>query len=255
MNRRQLVERLRAAGLHFIATLAVTLVAAAIIFWVWFPSPFAEMLGGFKLFALIAVCDLVLGPLISLVIYNTRKPARELVTDYMVIGCVQLAALGYGMWVVAQTRPVVVSYTAGRVDVVQASQIADADLKAAKAPYNSLSWTGPIQVLTVLPTDQKLVLEITETAVAGGRDFHNVPSLYRPYAEAVTEVIRAAKPIDKLLEKAGKDKAIVDAAMTKLGKSASDVRWLHVKHRTGFWVALVDAKTAEILAYLPLDVN
>jgi hypothetical protein len=255
MNRRQLAERLRAAGLHFIATLAVTLVAAAIIFWVWFPSPFAEMLGGFKLFALIATCDLVLGPLISLVIYNTRKPSRELVLDYLVIGCVQLAALGYGMWVVAQTRPVVVSYTAGRVDVVQASQIADADLQAAKAPYNSLSWTGPIQVLTVIPKDQKLVLEITETAMAGGRDFHNVPSLYRPYSEGVPEVAKAAQPLEKLLEKAGKDKALVDAAMTKLGKSASDVRWLHVKHRTGFWVALVDATTAEILAYLPLDVN
>jgi hypothetical protein len=248
-------EKLVAAGIHFGLTLVVACAAAAIIFFVWFPAPFAEMLGGFKLFFLVAGCDLVLGPLMTFVAYNRKKTRLALGVDYTTIALLQLAALGYGMWVVAQTRPVVVSYTAGRVDVVQASQIADTDLLAAKAPYNSLSWTGPIQVLTVIPKDQKLVLEITETAMAGGRDFHNVPSLYRPYSEGVPEVAKAAQPLEKLLEKAGKDKALVDAAMTKLGKSASDVRWLHVKHRTGFWVALVDATTAEILAYLPLDVN
>ena len=87
-------------------------IAAALIFLVWFPAPFATMVGGTELFMLVVGCDLVLGPLLSLVIYDPRKTRLALVIDYSIVGAVQLATLIYGVYIVAGTRPVYVAFNA-----------------------------------------------------------------------------------------------------------------------------------------------
>ena len=66
-------EKFRAFFIHFLATTALGACAAALIFLVWFPHPFATMIGGTELFVLVMGCDLVLGPLMSLVICSKPK--------------------------------------------------------------------------------------------------------------------------------------------------------------------------------------
>ena len=41
-------ERFIAAGIHFLVTLALAGLAAALIFYVWFPGAMADMVGGTK---------------------------------------------------------------------------------------------------------------------------------------------------------------------------------------------------------------
>src|SRR4051794_15319474 len=136
-------EKVLAFAIHFLATAALGACAAALIFLAWFPHPFATMIGGTELFMLVVGCDLALGPLISLVIYNSRKSRRELLVDYTVVGIIQLAALGYGVYVVAGTRPVYVAFSADRLEVVTARDISDTELAAAPPEYRALSLTGP----------------------------------------------------------------------------------------------------------------
>ena len=71
-------EKFVATGIHFLVTLGFAACAAALIFLVWYPDPFETMIGGTELFLLVVGCDLALGPLISLVIYNSRKSRRAL---------------------------------------------------------------------------------------------------------------------------------------------------------------------------------
>ena len=111
-------DKLLAFGVHFIATALLAAAAAALIFLVWFPAPFDEMVGGAKLFVLVVGCDLALGPLISLVIYNRAKSRRQLVIDYTIVAVVQLAAMSYGVWVMAASRPVYVAFSTDRLEVV-----------------------------------------------------------------------------------------------------------------------------------------
>ena len=66
-------DKLMAFGVHFIATALLAAAAAMLFFGIWFPSPFNEMIGGTELFELVVGCDLALGPLISLVIFNRGK--------------------------------------------------------------------------------------------------------------------------------------------------------------------------------------
>ncbi len=98
------------------------------MFLIWFPDPFQEMLGGTRLFVILVLCDLGLGPLTSFIIYSSKKSRRALLFDYAVVGSIQLAAFIYGLYAVANTRPVYIVSVGDRIEVVSAGEIDDADL-------------------------------------------------------------------------------------------------------------------------------
>jgi hypothetical protein len=125
-------EKFRAFSIHFATTLVVAAAAAALIFLVWYPPPFGTMVGGLKLFILITGIDLALGPLVSLVIYDSRKSRRALVFDYTVIAILQIGALIYGIYSVSQARPAYVAFVKDRIEVIAAGEIAERDRQEAK---------------------------------------------------------------------------------------------------------------------------
>src|SRR3954469_17436699 len=180
-------EKLRAFVIHFLVTATLGACAAALIFLVWFPRPFATMIGGTELFLLVVGCDLVLGPLVSLVVYDSRKSRRALLVDYGTIGVLQLAALIYGVYVVAGTRPVYVAFDGDRFEIVAARDIRDAELAAARSPgYRSLPLTGPRFINVVVPpADHNDALF---EALAGNEE-HQRPKFYLPFESGI-EAIR-----------------------------------------------------------------
>lgn len=244
-------EKFIAAAIHFLATLALAACAAALIFLVWFPHPFATMIGGTKLFLLVVGCDLTLGPLLSLVIYNSGKSRRELITDYSIIGAVQIAALVYGVFILAGTRPVYVAFSKDRLEVVSARDISDAELAAAKAPvYGSLPLTGPRFVAIEVPAAEQQDAMFQSLT---GNEEHMRPRFYAPYESQLEQIRARAKTLDEL-EKAHPDsKPLIEAATARLTVPVARVRWLPVHHRKGFWTALIDTESGMPLRYVDLD--
>ncbi|GFE83335.1 fimb protein [Steroidobacter agaridevorans] len=242
-------EKFRALLLHFLVTAAVAAVAAAVIFFVWFPDPFQAMMGGTKLFLLISACDLALGPLISLVIYNSKKSRRELITDYSIVGAVQLAALVYGVLSIADARPVYVAFVGTRFEVVAASDLTDENLQAGRDPYRTRPKWGPELIATQMPTDVKERNDLLFSALAG-KDIQAQPRYYVPYETAKEELKRRAQPMEALYKHHPEAKQLVQAA--KLAVPESELRWLPIQGR-GFWTVLLDANGGPPLAYLPLD--
>ena len=244
-------ERFLAFAIHFVLTLALAACAAALIFIVWFPDPFQTMVGGTKLFELVVVCDLVLGPLISLVIYDSTKSRRELVMDYSVIGAIQLAAMIYGVYIVAGTRPVYVAFNQDRIEVVTAREIGDKELAAARDPaYADLPFDGPrLVAVRVPPEDQQDALF---QSVAGNEE-HQRPKFFAPYRTALADIRRRAKPVAALVAKFPAAAPLLDDAMRELPIPAERVRWLPVRHRQGFWTALIDNEDGRPVAYVAFD--
>jgi hypothetical protein len=242
-------EKFRAMALHFLVTLAMAAAAAAVIFLVWFPDPFQAMLGGVKFFVLISVVDLVLGPLISLVIYNSKKPRRELIIDYTIVGIVQIAAFIYGIVAIEQARPVYIAFVVDRFEVVRAGDLSDEDLAAAKDPYRTLPMAGPVLIGTEFPTDPKLKDELLMSAI-GGKDIHRYPSYYAPYATSQEKIKKQAQPLEVLYKRRPEAKQMVADAHLKLPES--ELRWVPILGKT-FWTVLLDANGGPPLAYLPID--
>jgi len=246
-------ERIVAATIHFAITLLVAGLAAALIFFVWFPGAMATLVGGAKLFFIVTGCDVILGPLISLVIYNSKKPRKELIIDYSVIGLVQLVALVYGVSVVAASRPVFVAFDGDRLEIVTAIELEESDLLAGMAPeFRSKSWIGPRLVSIEEPTDLKEKQTLLFSAIAG-KDGYLMPKYYRAYDTAREQILKKSQSLEVLLKDSKDAKPIIEDAIASTDKPPSDLRWLLVHHRFGFAVALIDAQSGEPLEYAVVD--
>jgi hypothetical protein len=243
-------EKFRAFAWHFLVTLTLAIAAAVIIFWVWYPDPFQSMLGGTKFFLLVTGCDLALGPLISLVIYNSKKSRRELVMDYSIVGVVQLAAFVYGVMSMAGARPIYVAFAVDRFDVVLANELADEDLQNAQDAYRTRPKLGPLLIGAKLPTDIEERNNLVFSALEG-KDVQRFPRYYVPYEACVEDIKKRAQPLADLERRHPEARQLI--AEEKLDLPVERLRWLPIGSPKGFWTVLLDIETGRPLTYIPVD--
>ncbi len=249
------LAKIKAFSLHFVVTALVAVLAAWLVFALWYPAPFAEMMGGMKLFVLVVACDLALGPLMSLVIYNPKKKRKELLTDYAVVVAVQLAALAYGLNTVAQARPAFLVFAVDRYTVVSAGELPASEREKAVRPewQKSSLLAGYQTVYALRPTDPDASFDLIMSALGGGRDVQHIVENYRPVAEHLGDVLHAAQPVAVLRERHAAQAAAIDAAVAKSGKAEQALRWLPVQAGTVFWTALIDMLTGMPVAWVNVD--
>ena len=106
LSRELLKTKLIATGVHLLMSIAVFIVLAYLIYYVWYPQPYYSVDGGWQGMRLVAAVDLVLGPLITFLIFNLNKSRREIVFDLVIILTIQFGALGYGVVTTYNQRPV-----------------------------------------------------------------------------------------------------------------------------------------------------
>lgn len=247
----QFGQRLRAALVHLLLSLAVAALAALLVFAVWYPMPYRQISGGRELFLLVVAVDVAIGPLITFAVFDRRKPRAELMRDMAVVVALQVAALGYGLHTVAQARPAVVALEVDRLRVVRAIDLAQADFTAAPPALASLSWTGPRLLATRRP-DASERLEAIDRGLAG-EDVGMRPKFWLPPEQTSEALARAAKPFEPLLKRQPAREAEVREAIAATGRPAEQVGYLPLLARQTGWSALVDRRSGEILGYLPID--
>lgn len=96
-------SKIKAFAYHFLLSAIIMLMTAGIIFYLWYPKPFYQMFGVSTIFMLMLGIDLILGPLLTFIVY--KKGKKTLKTDLAIIGLLQLVAFGWGMWNIAIARP------------------------------------------------------------------------------------------------------------------------------------------------------
>ncbi len=245
-------ERFRASGIHLTICMAVAAMAGALVFGLWYPYPYREISGGRELFLLIAIVDVIIGPLITLAVFNTRKPRRELRLDLAVIGLLQIAALSYGLWTVALARPVHLVFEVDRFRVVHAVDVPEELLSRPRTAVQSFPWSGPT-LLAVRPF-RSATEEVDATLAAiQGLELAARPDLWQPYETARGAVLRAAKPVAQLKTRFPLKDAQIDAVLKAMGRDPARTAWLPMVGRKNFWTAFVDPATAQVVGFMPLD--
>ncbi|HTU67832.1 MAG TPA: TfpX/TfpZ family type IV pilin accessory protein [Steroidobacteraceae bacterium] len=243
-------DKLLAFGVHFIATAVLAAIAAALIFLVWYPHPFELMVRGLELFTLVVGCDLALGPLLSFVVFNRSKTWRALAIDYTVIGIVQIAGMVYGVYTVAESRPVYVAFTVDRYEVVAARDLKETELAAAAPAYRSIPLGGPRYVGVRVPEkerDQELMDEL-----AGNPPFAR-PKWYVDVASLLPDILERAKTIEELEHKHPDAKAGTEEALADVKVPRDRLRWVPISTRAGFWTAFIDTADGLPVAWLNFD--
>lgn len=135
--------RLLCFGSHLLVSSIIALFSVFLVFWLWYPSPLDKALGVANIFLLLLCIDVIVGPLLTLMVAKQGK--RTLKMDLLTIGVIQLAALIYGLNIVAQGRPVWVVYDSGRFEVVQAYEAVIDPTEISASTFN-LGLKGPVWV-------------------------------------------------------------------------------------------------------------
>ena len=239
---------------HLAGSVLVAGAAAVVVFKLWYAGPYAAILGGLQLFLLVVTVDIVTGPLLTLVLFDPRKSKRELSFDLGLVAVLQLAALVYGMSTVWQARPVYLIFEVDRFRVITYADI-DPKRWAQKPPeIEPPGWLGPktISVRVAQPGDADYLNQV-ELAVSG-LDAAFQPDRWLPYENAKTLAAENARPLAGLVSKHPAAETHIEQIINTTGNTADELLWVPVQSRKlSNWVALLDAKTLGVVAFLPFD--
>ena len=245
-------RRFKASALHLLASTVLAGLVSALVFGLWYPSPYAVVAGGTSLFFLLISVDVVMGPALTAVIAGPNKPVGEFRRDLALIVVLQLAALGYGLYSMAMARPVYLAFEVDRMRVVVAADVEAASLAEAPPALRQLPWFGPGLIAAVKPTDPAEQLKSIDLGLAGV-DLSMVPRNWRNYASQAPLVWAAAKPVDKLLARYPAIASQVAALAAANGQSPQALRYLPLMSRQVSWVTLLAEPGARVVGHLPVD--
>ena len=188
-------DRIRASGIHLGLSLLIAALAGGLVFGLWYPYPFREISGGRELFLILVAVDVVLGPLITLAIFNRAKPWSELRRDLAIVVMLQLGALGYGMWTVFAARPVHLVFEIYRFNVAHAIDVQPELLSKTPADIEALPVTGPT-LLSLRPFRSEQEKTDATLAALQGIPLAARPDLWQSYEKGIPDVLKEAKPAE-----------------------------------------------------------
>lgn len=246
----------QAALFHFLGSVFVAVMAAVLVFLVWYPHPYGLLSGGLKLFLILVTVDVVCGPLLTLVLFSPRKPRREIITDMSLVILIQLSALGYGMHTVYQARPLFLVHEVDRFRVISLPDYNGEDVKQA---LNELSpglrprWSGGPKVVGIrTPKEGEKRKEVMLDVLMGGRDYSQRPEFYTPYdIDYKPKALAKAKPLQAFTDHYPAAWSEAADILKRANVPLEQARFLPVLHKQE-WVAVMDAQ-ARIIGFLPGD--
>lgn len=245
-------SRFRAVGVHFGLSVLVAALAATLVFAIWYPYPYREASGGRELFFLVMGVDVILGPLITLIIFNTKKSRQELRRDLAIVVLIQVAALGYGLWTVFIARPVHLVFEIDRFRVVHAIEVDQKLLPKNLAGLEVMPLSGPTLVSVRPFNSEQESFDVTVSALQGVQ-IGARPELWQSYSAGRPDVLRVARPVSQLKARFPDRVAEIDAVLDGVRRNSQTTVYLPMIGRKGFWTVFVDPVTADVLAFLPLD--
>ena len=213
--------RLTAFGLHLLGSAcALTLVLGG-LYLGWYHWPGWYLTAVTRVLLIVGLVDLGLGPTLTLIIANPEKPRRVLARDIAIIATVQLAALIYGATTLWQGRPLYYTFSANRLETVQASDIENEEIALARRENPSFAphwYSLPRWVWAPLPEDPDKAADIVKSTVfGGGQDVIDMPRYFKPWSEGLPALRKQLKKLGDIKYFSKQEQAALRARMAHLG--------------------------------------
>lgn len=241
----------KAFSIHMALSLLVFSSLVLVMFFFWFPGELFFLDGGWQGLKLVAMVDLILGPLLTLVLYKPRKP--KLLLDMSMIAAFQIAALAYGFVATYQQRTVAVVFAdRGFITLSnQAHQEANAKLSALKLTprsINDIDASTPAMLLTPAPKNFGKYLE---ELFNGYPESHERSDQFLAIASANDAMRDSALSNEKLKEDGSYE--AVQKALKNIKYDPKDMELYSFKSRYSSGVAVFDPASKRIIDYVPID--
>ena len=251
------LSRAQAFAAHLtLSLLAFSALVLVMLRW-WYPGELFLVDGGWEGLKLVAMVDLVLGPLLTLILYKPGKP--NLAMDMSLIAAVQIGALAYGAVTTWQQRTVAVVYAERAFTTLSASDERDAasTLRAKEVEPQGIDAlvVGSDQERRAVP-----LLLIPDPGADGFGQyladlFNDFPELYARsdkytvIADDDSRLAEHALTLDDL--GTGAQRAAVERALAKRSNGTGPIALHRFKARYADGIALYDTAEARIVDYVP----
>ena len=246
------VSRWRAAAIHLGISIGLAVAVFIGMAMIWYPAPYFDVSGGKSLLMLLMAVDVVLGPLITLIIFNPLK--KSLKFDLAVVALIQGAALAYGTSVIFQARPAYTVFVKDRFHIVSANDIEDEYREKATDPqFRSLPLTGPQIVAATEVTSNADEKELVTISDIIGSGVQSLPQYYKPYLDYTKIVLAQAQPLASLRSSKPQFADAVEQRLKEQNFSVERVALVPVHAKTQQLTAIIDNKTAEVLAIFQIS--
>ena len=109
-----------------LSTIILLVLSVGLILWLY-PDFYFSANGGWHIFKVVIAVDLILGPLLTLILFNPKKSSRELTLDLCLIAIIQITALGYGAHVLYKERPAYLVFAVDQFFIITPSEVSFED--------------------------------------------------------------------------------------------------------------------------------
>lgn len=169
-------KRLKFFLCHLSISLFIALLVVGLVFFIWYPSPLATAVGVTKIFLMLLVIDVVIGPILGVLVYKEGKSSLKF--DLTVIIAIQISALLYGIYSIEQGRPAWLVYNVDRFELVRKNEIVDQNINQAQPQFQHPSWLKPKFVATEFAKDTHQRSDDMFAEVLGGISIAQRPERY-----------------------------------------------------------------------------
>lgn len=243
-------SKLKATTIHLGLSLVIFAVALYLIVFQWYPGFLFRSDGGWQGLRLMAGVDLVLGPLLTFIIFNPTKTRRELTVDFSFIGLAQTAALIWGFYAVHEERPVALVHWDKTFYPITVKS-----LRAQNKTLDDLDTFGeqnPRLIFAKPPEDTDSGLQLFLNSFTGDLAEYEQFQLFQPLVPYFKVVAEKQQDITKLVQRRPE---IATAWQALKWVKASDGReWVYVPFRGKYEDrVLVFSGQGELLGALPAD--
>ena len=250
-------NRYFAALTHLCISMAVFSLFIFMLLKYWYPAPFFSASGGWQGLRIVATIDIVLGPLLTMILFSPGKPNRELVIDLSVVAIMQIIALSWGIYTVSQQRPVAVAFLDNFFYTVSAQVLIDQGINLQQ--LKKFGPKLPVYVYIKKPdTPEALELFKKNTVDKKLPPIHNI-NYYRPMKKHLDKIYQHELNINEIIAN-NNDMKIEILALMK--NRANPMEALLEYHYIGLVsryrkIVLVFNKSDEIIGYAsgPYTVN
>lgn len=237
-------SRIRAFLVHLGASAIVALITIAIVFFVWYPAPLHKAIGVTQIFLLILMVDVIIGPLMTLVVYKTDK--KKLLFDLSVIIALQLGAYLYGIHTVAVGRPAWLVFENDHFSTVRPADITEITPDTPEE-YRRFPLSGPRWAAAQSPKgdEQRAAFELSE--MIDGITLAQRTDLYAPLETERKNIVAGGRPMEELL------KYNAEAAVNEVKQKWPQAHaWLPLQTNNIPMVVLMEKDKVEPLAIVDL---
>jgi hypothetical protein len=237
------MSKIRAALTHFGLSALVVGGLLLLIFFLWYPDPFFRIKGAGEIIMMLVGVDLVLGPVLTLIIYRAGKPGLKF--DLSVIVLMQLVALVYGANSIYQERPEYLVFAVDRFNILAKKDVYWENFDKNRVAGKPVS--GPLLVFAEWPGDEDALRELKDDILfSGNPDLEFRPRFWQPYENNVAKLIQKTFPLSNLKDVNSISSAAVDQFVKSNSLDIDRLNFAGVIGRNEDFAIVFDRETGRI---------